>query len=92
MVNSGSYEAVKQELQNICNSTVSGGKRKWTVIGCDGLPYILCSRLIDKDPGLQNVLIQPGLGHFEMTRVKVYLNFMGSLSVRFSPNVGIRVH
>ena len=43
MVNPCSYASLVTVLDNIttkCN-------REWVVIGCDGLPYILCSRIID---------------------------------------------
>lgn len=45
MVNPCSYEAVGEVFANVLD--VCCVKRKWTIAGCDGSPYILGSRLID---------------------------------------------
>ncbi|XP_069103763.1 uncharacterized protein [Argopecten irradians] len=47
MVNPCSYEAVETVLSHIAKETCSGN-RKWTMVGCDGSPYILGSRLVEK--------------------------------------------
>ena len=43
MVNPCSYASLVTVLDNIITKCY----REWIVIGCDGLPYILCSRIID---------------------------------------------
>ena len=48
----------------------SGGDRKWTIAGCDGLPYVLGSRLIERNAALQNIAMTPGPGHFEINMVR----------------------
>ena len=68
-LNPCSYRAVNDVMQTIHTENCKGG-RKWSGIGCDGLPYILGARLIEKDAGLQNILLQPGLGHYEINMVK----------------------
>ena len=70
LCNPCSYEKVNDVLNDLLRNTEVGIERKCTVIGCDGLPYILASRLIDKDVALQNILLQPGLGHYEINMTK----------------------
>ena len=65
-----SYEKVNNVLHELLQSTNVGNERKWTSIRCDGLPYILGARLIDKDESLQNILLHPGLGHYEINMTK----------------------
>ena len=68
-LNPCSYRAVEDVLSDIHSRNCSG-QRRWSVIGCDGLPYILGTRLIDNDVNLQNILLMPGLGHFEINMVR----------------------
>ena len=69
-LNPCSYRAVDAVLQNLKDSNCEENDRKWTMIGCDGLPYVLGSRLIEKDANLQDIFLIPGLGHFEMNMTK----------------------
>ena len=66
LCNPCSYEKVQGVLQELLTNLHVGNDRKWTAIGCDGLPYILSSRLIENDASLQSILLQPGLGHYEI--------------------------
>lgn len=43
MVNPCSYHSLETVLDNI----VRNCNREWVVIGCDGLPYVLCSKIIE---------------------------------------------
>lgn len=52
-----SYEKVNEVLHDLLLNTNAGNERKWTTIGCDDLPCILASHLIEKDPDLQNILL-----------------------------------
>jgi hypothetical protein len=65
-INPCSYDSVKEVLTNIKGST-TGGSRSWTTVGCDGLPYRIATRVIREH---QDLLLQPGLGHFERYRAK----------------------
>jgi hypothetical protein len=56
-------ETLRQELDIT-------GQRQWGIIGCDGLPYLLSQRVIEDNDNLQDILIQPGLGHFEINMSK----------------------
>lgn len=47
-----------------------GTERQWTTIGCDGLPYILASRIIAKEPKYQHFLLEAGPGHYEINMVR----------------------
>ena len=42
----------------------------------DGLPYVLGSRIIEKEKNLQNLLLVPGLGHYEINLVKCAFKLM----------------
>ena len=81
MVNPCSYDSVKHVLQSLLNSIVTNTDRKWTIIGCDGLPYILASRLIDNDANLQHILLQPGLGHYEINMVKACFKLLWEVAL-----------
>ena len=41
-----------------------------SIIGCDGLPYLLSTRLLEEHENLHHILLQPGLGHFEINMTK----------------------
>ncbi|XP_061166699.1 uncharacterized protein LOC133175604 [Saccostrea echinata] len=43
-----SYEAVEKVLDHLMEEAKVGDARRWTAVGCDGLPYILASRLIEE--------------------------------------------
>ena len=49
---------------------------KWTIIGCDGLPYLLASRLIENNDHLKHILLEPGLGHYEINITKTCLRLL----------------
>ena len=80
MVNPCSYDSVKHVLESLLNSIVTNRDRKWTIIGCDGFPYTLSTRLIDDDINLQRILLQPDLGHYE----SVFQTFVEGCFVGFS--------
>lgn len=60
---------------------------------CDGLPFILCSKLIDQNQQRNGkILLLPGLGHEEMNLTKGIFKlqaFVQCLPERFSCNVGV---
>ena len=68
-VNPCSYASVEKVLRSI-QTTCSDNNRKWTVAGCDGLPYALGSRIIERTDDLRNVVMTPGLGHFEINMTR----------------------
>nr|XP_022289927.1 uncharacterized protein LOC111101643 isoform X2 [Crassostrea virginica] len=43
-----SYEAVEKVLDHLLEEAGVGSTRQWTTVGCDGLPYILASRIIEE--------------------------------------------
>lgn len=65
-----SYEAVKAVLLDIKTATQVLDKRSWTVLGCDGLQYLLASKMFRKNDDLQDLLLLPALGHWEMNMTK----------------------
>ncbi|XP_053374886.1 uncharacterized protein LOC123530450 [Mercenaria mercenaria] len=70
LFNPCSYDSVKKVLKHVQDQCHVGDNRTWTCVGCDGLPYVLGSRLIEKNDDLRDILLVPGLGHIEMTAVK----------------------
>lgn len=65
-----SYEALKAVLLDIKTATQVPDKRSWIVPGCDGLPYLLASRILRENDDFQDLLLLPGLGHWEMNMTK----------------------
>ncbi|XP_062608370.1 uncharacterized protein LOC134270197 [Saccostrea cucullata] len=43
-----SYEAVEKVLDHLLEEAEVGTTRHWTAVGCDGLPYVLASRIIEE--------------------------------------------
>lgn len=65
-----SYDAVKDVLKQIKNDVGISNYRSWSITGCDGLPYVIASRVVKETADLQDILPQPGLGHWEMNMAK----------------------
>ena len=74
-VNPCSYNSVDTVLRHIQTQSLDDSK-PWTVVGCDGLPYVLGARLIESDATLQNLLLVPGLGHFEMNMTRAIFKLL----------------
>ncbi|XP_060579799.1 uncharacterized protein LOC132712676 [Ruditapes philippinarum] len=72
MDNPCSYESVKRVIKEIrkTSGVTEDNLKTWCIMGCDGLPYTLGSRLIEKNKDMQNILLIPGHGHIEMNVVK----------------------
>jgi hypothetical protein len=66
MNNPCSYASVSTILKDIKDRCSVGKDRGWTVVGSDSLLYVLGSRAVEKDRALQDLLIVPGLGHYEI--------------------------
>lgn len=43
---------------------------------CDGLPYVIASKVIKETADLQDIFLQPGLGHWEMNMAKGIIIFI----------------
>lgn len=43
---------------------------------CDGLPYVIASKVIKETADLQHIFLQPGLGHWEMNMAKGIIIFI----------------
>ncbi|KAK3098397.1 hypothetical protein FSP39_019148 [Pinctada imbricata] len=80
-MNPCSYESVEDVLSIIFEKMSSGSDRKWTILGCDGLPYNLGMRIIDKSPSLQNIILLPGLGHYEINMVRCVFKILWSVVI-----------
>ncbi len=70
MLNPNSYTRVKQVLDAIRANRHS--EHTWSVVGCDGVPYVLSHILRDDCPDLHDVLLWPGQGHFEINVVNSF--------------------
>ncbi|XP_069134290.1 uncharacterized protein [Argopecten irradians] len=71
-VNPCSLDAIKEVLLQL-KQTAIAHDRHWTIIGCDGLPYHLASKVIDANEELHDILLQPGLGHYEINLTKAFI-------------------
>lgn len=65
-----SLAAVKSVMQSFKGDLNIPHSRQWSIVGWDGLPYLLSHRVIHDIPELQDLLIQPWLGHFEINMSK----------------------
>uniref|UniRef100_A0A7M5WMT3 Uncharacterized protein n=2 Tax=Clytia hemisphaerica TaxID=252671 RepID=A0A7M5WMT3_9CNID len=64
LFNPNSYENLELILKQLKENLAIGRGREWTFVGCDGPPYCLANRLIDRNPKAYDWLaMQPGLGH-----------------------------
>lgn len=69
-VNPCSLAAVKSVLESLKAEFDIPHSRQWSIVGCDGLPYLLSHKVVHDNPELQDLLIQPGLGHFQINMSK----------------------
>lgn len=69
-VNPCSLAAVKSVLESLKGELNIPQSRQWSIVGCDGLPYLLSHKVFHDNPELHDLLIQPGLGHFEINMSK----------------------
>ena len=70
MANPNSYDSVKLVLDQLQNYIMTND-RKWSVLGCDGPPYCLASRIIESNPDKYDwVTLNTGLGHLHMNQLK----------------------
>lgn len=65
-----SLAAVKSVMQPFKGDLNIPHSRQWSIVGWQGLPFLLSHRVIHDIPELQDLLIQPWLGHFEINRSK----------------------
>ena len=61
---------------------MSDGNRKWTIVGCDGLPYVLAQRLRDKNDELKSILMLPGPGHFEINMLRMLFKLLWHIGLK----------
>ena len=72
MVNPNSYDSVKTVLDNLKGHEIDS-ERKWVVLGCDGPPYCLASRIIESSSEEYNcITLATGLGHLHMNELKSF--------------------
>ena len=72
MVNPNSYANCKVILNEMKPRLISND-RKWAILGCDGPPYCLASRIIQDNPDSYDwVTLMTGLGHLHMNQLKSF--------------------
>ena len=59
-----------------------GEGREWGVCGCDGAPFLLAARLHEKFDKFKNILLLPGLGHFEINVQKALVKVLWRLAYK----------
>ncbi|XP_061171013.1 uncharacterized protein LOC133201813 [Saccostrea echinata] len=75
-VNPCSFKSVQVVLENLKCTAGIPDHRKWSIVGCDGLPFLLSHRIIKDNPHLQDILLQPGLGHVEINMSKAVIKLL----------------
>ncbi|XP_062620908.1 uncharacterized protein LOC134282522 [Saccostrea cucullata] len=75
-VNPCSFQSVQVVLENLKCTTGIPDHRQWSIVGCDGLPFLLSHRIIKDNPHLQDLLLQPGLGHVEINMSKAVIKLL----------------
>jgi hypothetical protein len=79
-------------IKEIQSQTITQG-RQWNVVGCDGLPYNLATRLSEQNEELRNLLIVPGAGHIEINAVKAIFKLLSDVSFKeLAKLLGYRTH
>ncbi len=74
MLNPNCYNSEQQILETI--KSCRHFSQAWSIIGSNGVPYVLGHKLRDELPVLQDVLLCPGQGHYEMNFVKVLFKYL----------------
>ena len=77
LLNPNSYQNIDNILQSFKSILQIGEEREWALLGCDGSPYCLCSRIIERSPsGYDWVSIVSGLGHLNMNQLKTFFKII----------------
>ena len=70
-----SYDNIKTDFGPVKSNARYWWKRRVSYVGCDGLPYVTASRLIETDVGKYDwVAMSSSLGHLYMNQQKTLLN------------------
>ena len=72
LVNPNSFETVKAVLDEYkLIHKIGTDSRQWVLLGCDGPPYRLASKIIEENKSDYDwVSLVPGLGHLHMNQLK----------------------
>ena len=67
LLNPNSYENLELIMGELYSNLGIGVSREWSYVGCDGPPYCLASRLIEREKDLYDwIVMLPGLGHLNI--------------------------
>ena len=73
LLNPNSYENLVRIISSLKVNLEIGRSCQWTVVGCDGPPYCLASRIIEHDPTNYDwISLISGIGHLNMNQVKIF--------------------
>lgn len=76
MLNSNRYENIDKILSELKTNLKIEDGREWTLLECDGPPYCIASRLIERNPDKYDwVSIVCGLGYLNMNQVKTFFKY-----------------
>ena len=82
--NPNSYDRLKsvlnhiQDVGNLNDDEQNVEQRNWLSVVCDGLPYTMVQKLINRDPSKYGwLLLRPGGGHIEMNMVRAFFLYHG---------------
>ena len=73
LLNPNCYQNIDSILQSFKYILRIGEEREWALLGCDGPPYCLSRRIIERNPFKYDwVSIVSGLGHLNMSQLKTF--------------------
>ena len=76
LLNSNRYENIDKILSELKRNLKIEDGREWTLLECDGPPYCIASRLIERNPDKYDwVSIVCGLGYLNMNQVKTFFKY-----------------
>ena len=80
LLNPNSCQNIDGVLQSFKPILQIGKEREWTLLGCDGRPYCLSSRIIERNPSKHDwVSIVSGLGHLNMNQLKTFFKIVSKI-------------
>ena len=73
MKNPNTYDSIKAIIEEYKDINSIGVEREWVALGCDGPPYCIGSRIIEKNPEKFDWLtLVSGMGHLHMNQMKTF--------------------
>ena len=83
LFNPNSYENIVRIISSLKANLEIGRSRQWSIVGCDGPPYCLASRIIEPDPTNYDwISLISGLGHLNMNQLKTFFKIVDKIFLK----------